>query len=113
MTGSGLFEAALVAESGSCPQRLGDKIASFRHREGLSVERLAEMLGVSRQAVWYWESGRREPRPKIVVQLEKMGMKIEREVGVTNFATLVQTAKRRLANDLGIEPDRIHVVIEN
>ena len=113
MSHSDHFETIPPAEKGSNPQGLGDRIASFRHHEGLSVERLADMLEVSRQAVWYWESGRREPRPKVIALLEKMGMKIELEFGAANFATLVQTAKRRLANDLGIEPDRIHVVIEN
>lgn len=36
---------------------LGEKIKNLRERNGYSQERLAEQLGVSRQAVSKWETG--------------------------------------------------------
>lgn len=36
---------------------LGEQIRAQRRKKGLSQERLAEMTGVSRQAVTKWEAG--------------------------------------------------------
>lgn len=36
---------------------LGEKIKNLREQNGYSQERLAEQLGVSRQAVSKWETG--------------------------------------------------------
>lgn len=45
-------------------------IRDARKRKGLSQRKLAAVLGVSKQAVWYWEAGRRTPEPESWVQLE-------------------------------------------
>jgi transcriptional regulator with XRE-family HTH domain len=38
-------------------------LRAFRKKEGISQERLAELLGVSRATVIRWESGKASPRP--------------------------------------------------
>ena len=40
-----------------------EKARSIREEAGLSQERLAALVGVSRLSVHHWERGRREPRP--------------------------------------------------
>lgn len=40
---------------------VGLNIKLNRIKQGLTQEELAEILGVSRQTVYYWESGRRLP----------------------------------------------------
>ncbi|MBQ5322541.1 MAG: helix-turn-helix transcriptional regulator, partial [Oscillospiraceae bacterium] len=40
---------------------LGEKISDLRKRKGISQEKLAELLDVSRQAVTKWESGKGNP----------------------------------------------------
>ena len=41
--------------------QLADKIVRLRRRHGLSQEELANRIGVSRQAVFKWESGSNMP----------------------------------------------------
>lgn len=40
---------------------LGKRIAALRHHRQLTQQALAAQLGVTRQAVHYWESGHRGP----------------------------------------------------
>ena len=41
--------------------QLGENITRFRKEKGLSQEKVAEYMGVSRQAVTKWESGQALP----------------------------------------------------
>ncbi|MCL1806812.1 MAG: helix-turn-helix domain-containing protein [Oscillospiraceae bacterium] len=46
-----------------------DKLQKLRKEKGLSQEMLAEMLGVSRQAVSKWESGQSYPETETLIEL--------------------------------------------
>lgn len=50
--------------------RLGDQIKYFRTQQGLSQAKLAEKLGVSQTAIFYWESGSREPDIETIGKIE-------------------------------------------
>ena len=49
--------------------RFAVRLKMLREKAGWTVEELAEQLGVSDQTVYYWETGRRQPKisdlPKI------------------------------------------------
>lgn len=74
------------------------RIRELRRRSGLSQERFAQLLGVSLQTVWRWESGLTKPIPIINLRLEELqreiatptprtggiSMKAEREKGVVS-----------------------------
>ncbi|MBK9217824.1 MAG: helix-turn-helix domain-containing protein [Uliginosibacterium sp.] len=48
--------------------KFGRKLAALRRERGLSQERLAERIGVSRQAVAKWEAGESFPElPKLLL----------------------------------------------
>ena len=51
---------------------LADKIIDLRKKNGWSQEELAEMLGVSRQAVSKWESAQSVPDMGRVVQMSEL-----------------------------------------
>lgn len=51
---------------------LGEKIQSFRKQNALSQERLAEMVGVSRQAVTKWEMNQSVPSMKNLLKLAEI-----------------------------------------
>lgn len=51
---------------------LGEKIAGFRKKSGISQERLAEMLDVSRQAVTKWENGKSNPDTENLIRLAEI-----------------------------------------
>ncbi len=49
----------------------GDKIYQFRKERGLSQEKFAEQLGVTKQAVQKWELGKSQPETSKLVKLAK------------------------------------------
>ena len=51
---------------------LGERILNYRKRAGLSQERLAELLGVSRQAVSKWEGDAAQPDLDKIVALARL-----------------------------------------
>ena len=50
---------------------LSEKLYELRKKDGLSQEQLAEQLGVSRQAVSKWESGKAIPESDTLVSISK------------------------------------------
>ena len=48
---------------------VGEKLAEMRKERAISQEKLAEMLGVSRQAVTKWENGRSNPDTENLIRL--------------------------------------------
>jgi DNA-binding transcriptional regulator YiaG len=54
----------------------GDDVRTWRQARGLSQEALAKLLGTTKQAVFYWESGRRQPP----AMLERALRDIDREL---------------------------------
>ena len=50
----------------------GDKLKEIRKNEGLSQEQLAERIGVSRQAITKWETGRGLPDVENMVILAEI-----------------------------------------
>ena len=51
---------------------LGEKISDLRKREGISQEKLAELIGVSRQAVTKWENGNANPDTENLIRLSEI-----------------------------------------
>ena len=58
--------------------RFAARLYALRKKAGLSAEQVAEELGLSPMAIYYWETGRRQPKisdlPKIaeVLKLKKI-----------------------------------------
>lgn len=51
---------------------IGTKIAACRKRAGMSQEKLANELNISRQAVSRWETGEAVPDTEKVIQLSRI-----------------------------------------
>ena len=51
---------------------LGEKISDLRKNKGLSQEKLAELMDVSRQAVTKWESGKANPDTENLIRLAEI-----------------------------------------
>ena len=97
------------------PMALGERISAFREDKGFSREGLARKLGVSRQTVWYWETGRRMPRQKALAKLAALGFRESRfgHEWTKDAVMILREAKKRLTEDLGIGPEAIHILIED
>ena len=51
---------------------LGEKILDLRKKEGFSQEKLAELIGVSRQAVTKWENGNANPDTENLIRIAEI-----------------------------------------
>ena len=51
---------------------LSDNIRIFRKQKNISQAQLAEKIGVSQTAVFYWEKGTREPDVKTIMKLSEL-----------------------------------------
>jgi DNA-binding XRE family transcriptional regulator len=94
------------------------RLASLRAARGLSMEQLADRLGVSRQAVWYWETGHRLPRPAMFKRIAKQLHVGEGEL--TTSATEAKSPQRNdlanwrqeIANQFGVTPRQVKILVE-
>jgi transcriptional regulator with XRE-family HTH domain len=72
----------------------GENLQTIRKKNGLSQERLAEMLGVSRQAVSKWELGEGYPEvDKLLILSKKLNISIDSLLGGENTAADPEAAK--------------------
>jgi len=111
-------------EHKSASNDLADKLAALREERGLSIEEFANILGVSRQALWYWETGQRFPRKHMLNRIaqefgisrsELPGSQSEpsTELNVArNVYIHLQKCKEQIAGDFGIPSDKIKITIE-
>ncbi|MBD5081015.1 MAG: helix-turn-helix transcriptional regulator [Ruminococcaceae bacterium] len=52
--------------------QLPNNITAYRKKKALSQEKLAELMGVSRQAVTKWESGNSKPSSENLIKLAEL-----------------------------------------
>lgn len=95
------------------------RLAALRNEHGWSLEQLAERLGVTRQAVWYWETGQRLPRANLFGKIaDEFGVMEQDLLGDPGRSLagpgmpLVAELKREIANRLGCSEDGITIRIE-
>jgi len=89
------------------PKDAGERIVAYRATEGLSTGEFAKKVGVTRQSVWYWETGRRTPRGEALAKLQNVGL-----YPIADRSTLLRRATERLAIELGIEVDEISIIVQ-
>ena len=95
------------------------RLAELRTAKGLSLQDLADRLEVSRQAVWYWESGQRLPRAELFQKLAQVLGTSEQELlapavtkqGIVAAAGWDEEFKRSIAERLGVRPDQVSIVV--
>jgi transcriptional regulator with XRE-family HTH domain len=105
-------------EQAALPQ-LGERLTALRLGKGLTLETLADRLGVSRQAVWYWETGQRLPRAehfkKIAAffKVPETALLDQQPRQITgDRVALISELKREIARQNGVDEDKIRIVIE-
>ena len=99
--------------------RFGERLTALRVGKGLSLDALAEQLGVSRQAVWYWETGQRLPRAEhfkkiaAIFNVPETGL-LEQHArqNTGDRSALISELKREIARHNGVDEDRVKIVIE-
>jgi len=105
-------------EGPTAPLEFGERLAALRASKGMTLETLAERLGVSRQAVWYWETGQRLPRAahfKSIAQVfdvAELDLLARQPEQIRDHAALVSELKREIARHNGVSEDKVRIVIE-
>jgi transcriptional regulator with XRE-family HTH domain len=94
------------------PQRL----QRLRTARGMSLDRLAGLLGVSKPTVWAWEQGRSRPAPERIGKLSKV-LGVEASDLVPSLDTpahreLLLQSRARIAEAFGIAPENVRIMIE-
>ena len=69
------------SEAQSEREAIGKKIREYRVQCGLSQQKLANTLGVTRMQVMRWETGRNKPSPEILAALMQAGVVFDRGAG--------------------------------
>lgn len=74
------------------PINLGEKLKELRNQNNYSQNALAEELGVSRQTVSYWETGKTQPPVEILITLCKLyQISLDELVGIESTENSVAT----------------------
>jgi transcriptional regulator with XRE-family HTH domain len=113
-----LLRAAPVRERGRAPLEFGEKLAALRREKDWSMDALADKLGVSRQAVWYWESGQRLPRADHFKRIAEIFEVPEAQLlpaaipFAERDATLIDELRRRVAENNGVPESAVRIIVE-
>lgn len=99
------------------PTDFSDRLTELRESRGLSIEQLAKRLRVSRQALWYWETGQRTPRKHLLSRLaEELGVFDSDLTGATKgqreAPTSLRAWKELIASQYGVGSESVKIVIE-
>lgn len=113
-------EPGAVSTSGpeQAPPDFGTRLSKLRTARGFSLQDLADRLEVSRQAVWYWESGQRLPRAEIFQKLAQILGTSEQQLlapAAPNQSVIAsgwdEEFKRSIAERLGVRPDQVSIIV--
>lgn len=92
------------------------RIARLRKEQGLTLDALAELVGVSKPTVWAWEQGRARPtQERLATLAAKLGVVEEDLLTGRDGEALGQAiarAREQVANAYGVETARVRIMIE-
>lgn len=95
---------------------LGPKINRLRRERGLTLEQVANALGVSKPTVWAWEKGKAKPIPERIEGIaEVLGVSVLDLSGDDpdgSHESLLAQCRLSIASEYGIEADRVRIMIE-
>ena len=105
-----------VGQPAAAADGLGKRVQRLRLELGISQGRLAETLGVSKPTVWAWEQGKARPVDSRIASLaQALGVSSgELLCGQENpvLRALLATCRDQIAGVVGVDADKIRIVIE-
>lgn len=92
------------------------RIARLRKQQGLTLDMLAELVGVSKPTVWAWEQGKARPTSERLAALaaqlgvDEADLRTGRDSDALGQA--IARAREQVAAAYGVDPSRVKVIIE-
>lgn len=95
---------------------LSQRLHRLRAARRLSLDKLAEMLGVSKPTVWAWEQGRARPAQERIEKLASaLGVEpsdLVPSVDTPAHRELITQCRARIAEAFGTGPENVRIMIE-
>lgn len=92
------------------------RIARLRKEQGLTLEALAQLVGVSKPTVWAWEQGKARPTPDRLAALAATLGVVEESLltgrDAEALALAITKARQQVAEAYGVDPARVRMMIE-
>jgi transcriptional regulator with XRE-family HTH domain len=96
--------------------QFGYKLNQLRRERSLTLEQVANALGVSKPTVWAWEKGKAKPLPERIGPIaEVLGVAESELLGSgeqSKSENLVEECRVRIASEYGISPEYVRIMIE-
>lgn len=98
-------------------ESFGVRIGRMRRRRGLTLEHVANALGVSKPTVWAWEKGKCRPQPaRIAAIAELLGAEVD-DLDVTPLSTdsvqeVIENCRQRIASACGTSSAAVRILVE-
>ncbi|MEM1051068.1 MAG: helix-turn-helix domain-containing protein [Pseudomonadota bacterium] len=96
--------------------QIGPKLNRLRRERSLTLEQVANALGVSKPTVWAWEKGKARPLPERIGPIAQvLGVPEAELTGALEGqrgAGLVEECRVRIASEYGISPECVRIMIE-
>jgi len=97
-------------------ESFGRRLQRLRAAKGLSLDRLAATLGVSKPTVWAWEQGRARPARerigKIAVALGVEAADLVPTRDTPALRSLISESRARIATAFGTSPANVRIMVE-
>lgn len=113
------FPAARVEPQQPLPPEVhvAERLAVLRRARGLTIAQLASRLSVSRQSVWYWETGKRQPKPAMLSRLAEQlrvneGELLRARSADEEASDDLALWRARIADRFGVSPGKVRILIE-
>ena len=97
-------------------QSFGARLNRLRREKSLTLDQVANALGVSKPTVWAWEKGKAKPIPERIEGIaEVLGVSISdlAEGGPEGSReAVIAQCRLRIASEYQIDPDHVRIMIE-
>lgn len=98
------------------PLDFAEQLFRLRKARGLTLEKLAVQLGVSKPTVWAWEKGRARPSPRFMSQLAEVlqvpAAELTNRDPTPDVSRLIARCRDQIASALATDASRVRIYFE-
>ncbi|KEO89782.1 XRE family transcriptional regulator [Erythrobacter longus] len=96
--------------------QFGQQLNRLRRERSMTLEQVANALGVSKPTVWAWEKGKARPLPERISAIAQVLGISEAELSGSSdqkkSENLVEECRLRIASEYGTSPECVRIMIE-